>query len=75
MLYVKETIFCKRREIRVVENIIIQIELANNHKHILFEISYRLPESDANYFSNIENSLALELNIAISDIIVTRDFK
>ncbi|MCG7868583.1 MAG: endonuclease/exonuclease/phosphatase family protein [Candidatus Thiodiazotropha taylori] len=75
MLYVKETIFYKRREdleIRGVEN--IWIELANNHKRILFGIFYRPPNSDANYFSNIEDSLALAVDTAISDIIVTGDF-
>ena len=75
MLYVKETIFYKRREdleIRGLEN--IWIELANNHKRILFGIFYRPPNSDANYFSNIEDSLALAVDTAISDIIVTGDF-
>ena len=75
MLYVKETIFYKRREdleIRGLEN--IWIELANNHKRNLFGIFYRPPNSDANYFSNIEDSLALAVDTAISDIIVTGDF-
>ena len=36
MLYVKETIFYKRREDLEIEN--IWIELANNHKHILLGI-------------------------------------
>ena len=75
MLYVKETIFYKRREdleIRGLEN--IWIELANNHKRILFVIFYRPPNSDANYFTNIEDSLALAVDTAISDMIVTGDF-
>ena len=75
MLYVKETILYKRRadlEIRGIEN--IWIELINNHKRILFGIFYRPPNSDTNYFSNIEDSLALAVDTDIADIIVTGDF-
>ena len=75
ILYVKETLFYKRRvdlEIRGVEN--IWIELANNHKRVLFGVFYRPPNSDANYFSNIEDSLALAVDTGISDVIVTGDF-
>ncbi|MCG7870185.1 MAG: hypothetical protein JAY74_27935 [Candidatus Thiodiazotropha taylori] len=75
ILYVKETLFYKRRddlEIRGVEN--IWIELANNHKRVLFGVFYRPPNSDATYFSNIEDSLALAVDTGISDIIVTGDF-
>ena len=75
MLYVKETILYKRRadlEIRGIEN--IWIDLINNHKRILFGIFYRPPNSDTNYFSNIEDSLALAVDLDIADIIVTGDF-
>ena len=75
ILYVKETLFYKRRgdfQIRGVEN--IWIELANNHKRVLFGVFYRPPNSDATYFSNIEDSLALEVDTGISDVIVTGDF-
>ena len=75
ILYVKETLFYKRRgdlEIRGVEN--IWIELANNHKRVLFGVFYRPPNSDTNYFSNIEDSLALAVDTGISDVIVTGDF-
>ena len=74
ILYVKETLFYKRRgdlEIRGVEN--IWIELANNHKRVLFGVFYVPSNSDANYFSNIEDSLALPVDTGISDVIVTGD--
>ena len=45
-----------------------------SRKHILFGLFYRPPNSDANYYSNIENSLALALDTGIADIIVTGDF-
>ena len=35
---------------------------------------YRPPNSDANYYSNIEDSLALAFDTGIADIIVTGDF-
>ena len=74
MLYVKTSIHYKRRadlEIRDIES--IWIELVNNHKHILFGLFYRPPNSDANYYTNIENSLALAVDTGISDIIITGD--
>ena len=50
ILYVKTGIHYKRRadlEIRDIES--IWIELIYNHKHILFGLFYRPPNSDANY--------------------------
>ena len=58
-------------EIRGVEN--IWIELANNHKRVLFGVFYRPPNSDATYFSNIEDSLALAVDTDMADVIVTGD--
>ena len=75
MIYVKEGIHYKRRddlEIRGIE--CIWIEVANRCKHILFGLFYRPPYSLANYYSNIEDSLALALDTGIADIIVTGDF-
>ena len=66
-LYVKETLFYKRRrdlEIRGVGD--IWIELANNHKRVLFGVFYRPPNSDATYFSNIKDSLALTLLLRVT---------
>ena len=46
------------------------VELTSKHKHILFGLFYRPPNSDALYFSSIEDSM----HLAIQDIIVTGDF-
>ncbi|MCG8047724.1 MAG: reverse transcriptase domain-containing protein [Candidatus Thiodiazotropha endolucinida] len=75
MIYVKEAIHYKRRydlEIRDTEN--IWIELAINRKKILFGLFYRPPNSDAQHYYRIEDSLALATDTGISNIIVTGDF-
>ena len=74
-LYVKETLYYKRRdvlEIRDIES--IWIELVNHHKHILFGLFYRPPNLNANYYTNIENSLALARDTGVMDIVITGDF-
>ena len=50
------------------------VEVANTRKHILFGLFYRPPNSNANYYSMIEDSLSLAVDTNISDIIVTGDF-
>lgn len=75
MIYVKDGLFYKRRydlEIRGVES--IWIELIHNRKSILYVFFYRPPNTDIQYFSNIEDSIALAIDKAISDIIITGDF-
>ena len=75
IIYVKEGIHYKRRndlEIRGIEN--IWIEIANNHKSILFGLFYRPPNSNNNYFSNIEDSITLAVDTNIREIIVMGDF-
>ncbi|MES9994334.1 MAG: reverse transcriptase family protein [Candidatus Thiodiazotropha sp.] len=75
MLYVKEGIYYKRRgdlEIRAIES--IWIEVANNHKRILFGLFYRPPNANVNYYTNIEDSLSLAIDTGIRDIIITGDF-
>ncbi|MEW8547336.1 MAG: endonuclease/exonuclease/phosphatase family protein, partial [Candidatus Thiodiazotropha sp.] len=75
MLYVKEALYYKRRadlEIGGIES--IWIELVNHHKHILFGLFYRPPNSDANYYANIENSISLAVDTGITDILITGDF-
>ena len=57
MIYVKEGLHYKRREdleIRGIE--CIWIDVANNNKRILFGLFYRLPNSNASYFGDIEDS-------------------
>ena len=77
MIYVKDCLRYKRRvdlESRNIES--IWIELTINHKRILFELLYCPPNSDSNYFSDIEDSVALAVDSpGISDIIITGDFK
>ena len=66
-IYIKEEIYYKRRndlEIRGIE--CIWIELIHNRKHILFGLVYRPPNSDAQYYSNIEDSIALAIDTGIS---------
>ena len=75
MIYVKNGIYYKRRndlEIRGVE--CIWIELIHNRKSILFGLFYRPPEANSQYFSNLEDSIALAIDTTISDIIITGDF-
>ena len=75
MTYIKEGVHFKCRndlEIRETEN--IWIEIISNHKKILFRFSYRPPNSDAQYCSNIEASIALAIDMGISDMTVTGDF-
>ena len=74
MLYVKTGIHYKRRaDLEISDTESIWIELINNHKHILFGLFYRPPNSDANYYTNIENSLALAVYTGLTDIIITGD--
>ena len=73
MVYVKEEIHYKRRddlEVRGTE--CIRIELVNNKKRILFGTFYRAPNSDADYYNHIEDSVALAVDTDISDIVITR---
>ena len=75
MIYVKEGIHYKRRhdlELRGIES--IWIELVHNHKSILYGLFYRPPNANAQYFLNIEDSVALAIDTGISDVIVTGDF-
>ena len=76
MIYVKDCLHYRRRadlESRNIES--IWIELNNNHKRVLFGLFYRPPNSDSNYFSGIEDSIALAVDSPeISEIIITGDF-
>ena len=75
IIYVKEDIYYKRRldlEPRGTECIWIELILKN--KHILFGLFYRPPNSDAIYFSAVEDSFHLAVDTGIKDIIITGDF-
>ena len=74
MIYIKEGLHYKRREDLEIWGIeCIWIEVANNNKRILFGLLYRPPNSNASYFSDIEDSVALAVDTGISDIIITGD--
>ena len=75
ILYVKNNIHYTRRhdlELRSVES--IWIELTLKHKLILFGVVYRPPNSEAVVFSAIEDSINLEVDSGVNDIIITGDF-
>ena len=75
MIYVKETIFyCRCRDLEPVGIECIWIELTLKHKHILFGLFYRPPNSDSTYFTSIEDSIHLAVDTGIQDIVVTGDF-
>ena len=75
IVYVKNGIFYKRREdleIRGLE--CLWIEVINPRRRILFELFYRAPNSDTNYYNNIEDSVSLAADTGIKDIVITGDF-
>ena len=72
-----KTVFFKRRmdlEIRGVESIWIEVIHNHNHKSILYGLFYRPPNSNGQYFTNIEDSISLAIDTGKSNIIVTGNF-
>ena len=73
MIYVKDCLHYRRRadlESRNIES--IRIKLTNKHKRVLFGLFYRPPHSVSNFFSGIEDSIALAVDSpGISEIIIT----
>ena len=68
LLYVKSGIFYKRRsdlEINGIECIWIEVVL--NKKSLLFGLFYRPPNSSADVYSNIEESISLAVDTGTSD--------
>ena len=58
MLYVKKGLHYRRRQDLEPKGIqCLWIEIINKHKHVLFGLFYRPPNSDANYYSTIEDSI------------------
>ena len=75
MIYVRDSIFYKRRRDLEPHGIeCIWIECTLKHKHILFGLFYRPPNSDAAYFSLIEDSINLAVDTGLQDILITGDF-
>ena len=74
IIYVKEGIYYKRRNDLEIQGLeAVWIEVASTRKHILFDLFYRPPNSNAHNYSMIEDSLFLAVDTNISDIIVTGD--
>ena len=75
MIYVKDSIHYKRRhDLEPFGIECIWIEMVLRHKHVLFGLYYRPPNSDSNYATIIENSIHLAVDTGIRDIILTGDF-
>ena len=74
-IYVRDTVHYIRRRNPEPQGIeCLRIELTLKHKHILYELFYRLPNSNAAYFSSMEYSIHLATATGIQDILVTGDF-
>ena len=72
MLYVKESIhYTTRNDLEPIGTECILIALTLKHKHLLFGLFYRPPNSDSAYFSSIEDSVHLAIDTGIQGIIVT----
>ncbi|MCG8049110.1 MAG: reverse transcriptase domain-containing protein [Candidatus Thiodiazotropha endolucinida] len=75
MIYIKDSIYYRRRldlEPKGIE--CIWIELILKHKHVLFGLFYRPPNSNSIYYSTLEDSIHLAVDTGINDIIITGDF-
>ena len=75
IIYVKETIPCKRRsdlEIDGLECVWLEIKL--KAKIILLSVFYRPPNSPAQTVTDIENSIDLAYDSNIGNIVITGDF-
>ena len=75
-MYVKETIYAKRRNDLELEDIeCLWIEVTLNHKKLLIGTFYRPPNSPASTLSSIETSIGLAYDTNINDILIVGDFK
>ena len=75
LIYVKDNLAFQRRndlELPGIESIWIEIIL--KHKHVLFGVFYRPPDSDHIYHSVIEDSINLAIDTGILDVVITGDF-
>ena len=75
MIYVRDTIhYIRRRDLEPQGIECLWIELTLKHKHILFGLFYRPPNSNAAYFSSVEDSIHLAIDTGFQDILITGDF-
>ena len=54
--------------------VVIYVKNGIFYNRILYGLFYRPSNADSQYFSNIEDSIALAIDTAISDIVITGDF-
>ena len=74
-IYVKDTLFYRRRnDLGPLGIECLRIEIIIKHKKILFGLFYRAPNSDANYYMSVEDSISLAVDTGINDIIIAEDF-
>ena len=72
MIYVRDTShYISRRELELQGIECLWIELTLKHKHILFGLFYRPPNSNAAYFLSVEDCIHLAIDTGIQ---VTGDF-
>ena len=64
----------RRRDLEPNEVECIWVEVTLRQKHVLFGVFYRLASADALYFSSIEDSIHLAVDMYINDITITGDF-
>ena len=75
IVYVKNGIFYKRREdLEIMGLECLWIEVINPRRQILFGLFYRAPNSDANYYNNIKDSVSLAVDTGIKDIVILVTF-
>ena len=75
IIHIKDHIhYVRRHDLEPIGVECVWVELTLKHKHILLGLFYRPPNSDALYFSSIEDSIHLAVDTGIQDIIVTGDF-
>ena len=75
IIYVKDTLFYRRRnDLEPIGIECLRIEIIIKHKKILFGLFYRAPNSAANYYVSIEDSISLAVDTGMNDIIIAGDF-
>ncbi|MCG8033361.1 MAG: endonuclease/exonuclease/phosphatase family protein, partial [Candidatus Thiodiazotropha taylori] len=75
IVYVRDTLFCKRRidlEIQGIECVWVELQIKS--KRVLIGGFYRPPNSNADYFNLIKESIDRACNTGIGDLIITGDF-
>ena len=75
IIYVRDTLTCKRRTDLELQNLeAVWIEIVVKTKKILIGGFYRAPNSNADYFTLLDESIDRAHNTNIPDIVVTGDF-